>query len=97
MLLGIETDDERGDVDDLLADTASHVSSAPNTRATSDIPDVPLLDKDTGVVDGLGKTGLEDLGLQAALQEILELEGKYVIETAECKAVRVSNGNAPDA
>ena len=44
-------------------------------------PDVPLPDEDTGVVDGLGETALEDLGLQPALQEILDLEGKHVIET----------------
>jgi hypothetical protein len=46
-----------------------------------DAPDVPLPDEDTGVVDGLGETALEDLGLQPALQEILDLEGKHVIET----------------
>jgi len=64
VLLGVKTDDERGDVDDLLANT-----------------DVSLTDQDTGMVDGLGQTGLEDLGLQPPLQEILNLEGKYVIET----------------
>lgn len=63
VLLGVETDDERGDVDDLLADA-----------------DVALADEDTGVVDGLGKTELVDTGLQAALQEIFDLEGKHVIE-----------------
>ena len=42
---------------------------------------MPLADEDTGVVDGLGETGLEDLGLQPALQEVLDLEGKHVIET----------------
>jgi hypothetical protein len=42
--------------------------------------DVTLADKDTGVVDGLGETELVDAGLEAALQEILSLEGKDVIE-----------------
>ena len=45
------------------------------------IPDVPLADKHTSVVDGLGQTALEDLGLEATLQEILDLEGQHVIET----------------
>jgi len=63
VLLGVETDDEGGDVDDLLADA-----------------DVALADQDTGMVDGLGKTELVDAGLQAALQEVLDLQGKDVIE-----------------
>lgn len=63
MLLGVKTDHERGNVDDLLADT-----------------DVTLLDEDTGVVDGLGETKLVDTGLETTLKEILDLEGKDVIE-----------------
>lgn len=63
VLLRVETDDEGGDVDDLLADA-----------------DVALADQDTGVVDGLGKTKLVNAGLQAALQEILNLQGQHVIE-----------------
>lgn len=39
-----------------------------------------LLDQDTSVVDGLGEAELVDAGLQAALQEILDLEGQDVIE-----------------
>lgn len=42
---------------------------------------VTLNDQDTGVVDGLGKTRLEDLGLKTTLQEVLDLEGEHVIET----------------
>jgi len=42
--------------------------------------DVALADEDTGVVDGLGEAKLVDTGLEAALQEILDLEGKDVIE-----------------
>ena len=63
VLLRVETDNERRDVDDLLADA-----------------DVALLDEDTSVVDRLGETELVDAGLEAALQEILDLEGKDVIE-----------------
>lgn len=63
VLLGVETDDERRNVDDLLADA-----------------DVALADQDTGVVDGLGETELVDAGLETTLKEILNLEGKNVIE-----------------
>lgn len=44
------------------------------------IPDVALLDQDTGVVDRLGETELVDTGLQAALQEVLDLQGQDIIE-----------------
>lgn len=44
------------------------------------LPDVPLLDQDTSVVDGLGETELVDAGLEAALQEVLDLKGQDVIE-----------------
>lgn len=63
VLLGVETDHERGNVDDLLSDA-----------------DVTLLDQDTGVVDGLGEAKLVDAGLETALEEIIGLEGKDVIE-----------------
>lgn len=42
--------------------------------------DVPLVDEDTGVVDRLGEARLEDLGLETTLKEVLELEGKDVVE-----------------
>lgn len=74
VLLGVETDDERRNVDDLLADT-----------------DVTLADEDTGVVDRLGKSKLEDLGLETTLKEVLGLEGKNVVET---HAVVVEHTNA---
>lgn len=44
------------------------------------VPDVSLLDEDTSVVDRLGETQLVDAGLEAALQEVLNLEGQDVIE-----------------
>lgn len=43
--------------------------------------DVSLTDEDTGVVDRLGESRLEDLSLEAALEEILNLESEDVIET----------------
>jgi hypothetical protein len=42
--------------------------------------DVALADEDTSVVDRLGEAELVDEGLEAALQEILSLEGQDVIE-----------------
>ena len=42
--------------------------------------DVALTDQDTGVVDGLGEAELVDAGLETTLQEILNLQGKHVIE-----------------
>lgn len=63
VLLGVETDDERRNVDDLLADA-----------------DVALADEDTGVMNGLGETELVDASLETTLKEILNLEGKNVIE-----------------
>lgn len=41
---------------------------------------MPLADKDTGMVDTLGESELEDLGLQPPLQEILNLQTQDVIE-----------------
>ena len=43
-------------------------------------PNVTLADEDTSVVDGFGETELVDTGLETALQEILDLQGQYVIE-----------------
>lgn len=63
VLLRVKTDDERGNVDDLLADA-----------------DVTLADEDTSVMDRLGETKLVNAGLEAALQEILDLQGQDVIE-----------------
>jgi hypothetical protein len=44
------------------------------------IPDVALADKDTSVVNGLGKTELVDTGLETALQKVLNLESQDVIK-----------------
>jgi len=42
---------------------------------------VSLLDEDTSVVDRLGETELVDTSLEAALEEILNLEGENVIQS----------------
>ena len=68
----------QGEVDVLLG-----VETDDEGRHVDDLladADVALTDQDTGVVDGLGKTELVDAGLQAALEEILNLEGQDVIE-----------------
>lgn len=44
------------------------------------VPDVTLADQHSGMVDGLGQAQLEDLGLQAPLQEILDLQAQDVIQ-----------------
>lgn len=43
-------------------------------------PDVSLLNQNTGMMDRLGQTQLEHLGLQAAFQEVLGLETQHVIK-----------------
>ena len=41
---------------------------------------MPLVtDQDTGVMDRLGKTGLEDLGMKMTFQEIFDLKGEHII------------------
>ena len=42
--------------------------------------DVPLADEHARVVDRLGEAELEDLGLQAALEEVGGLERQHVVE-----------------
>lgn len=41
---------------------------------------MPLADQHTSMVDGFGQAQLEDLGLQAPLQEILDLQAQDVIQ-----------------
>lgn len=43
-------------------------------------PDMPLLDEDSSMVNGLGHARFEDQGLEAALQEVLNSEGQDIIE-----------------
>jgi len=81
VLLGVETDDERWDVDDLLSDAGicKYMGMMFEARWSS-VPDVSLANENTSVVDGLGQTELVHASLQATLQEILNLKGKDVIE-----------------
>lgn len=44
------------------------------------IPDVPLFDQNTRVVDAFGETEFVDACLQTTLQEIFDLEGEHVIQ-----------------
>lgn len=44
------------------------------------LPDVPLTDEHTGMVDALGKAKLEDLSLQPSLQEIFHFQAQNVIK-----------------
>lgn len=44
------------------------------------LPNVPLTDEHTGMVDAFGKSKLEDLSLQPPLQEVLNLQTQDVIE-----------------
>jgi hypothetical protein len=81
VLLGVETDHEGWNVDDLLADTIQLlVRYTCELNSDKNIPDVTLADQDTGMVDRLGKTELVDTGLETTLQEILNLQGQDVIE-----------------
>lgn len=57
-----------------------HTQHGLNRNRRQHAPDVALLDQDARVVDGLGQTLLEDAGLQAAVQELLDREVQHVIE-----------------
>jgi hypothetical protein len=82
MLLGVESDNERWDVDDLLSNTISRLENVtfPIIRKCDILPDVSLADENSGVMDGLCQSELVDTSLQSALQEILNLQGQDVIE-----------------
>ena len=79
MFLRVETDDERRDVDNLFANTATDGGSgmlmASWVWGGWNVPDVPLADEHAGVVNGLRQAALEDLSLETTLQEILDLQG----------------------
>lgn len=44
------------------------------------LPDVPLTDEHTSMVDALGQAKLEDLSLQPPLQEVFHFQAQNVIE-----------------
>jgi hypothetical protein len=79
VLLGVKTDDERRDVDNLLADALYWLVTYLVPKQVS-LPNVPLLDKHTSMVNRLGQAELVHASLQSSLKEILDLEGKHVIE-----------------
>lgn len=67
MFLGVETDDERGNIDNLLSDTVKVSFSIQFTQygrnTHLDIPNVTLADENTGVMYRLGQAELVDLSL----------------------------------
>lgn len=81
VLLCVQTDNKRRDVHDLLANTVKQSQELDESDGILYVPDVALTDQDTGMVNGLGETALEHLCLEATFQEILDLQGKHVIET----------------
>jgi len=79
VLLRVETDDERWDVDELLADSDVALTDK-NTGVVDRLGESDV----SGVRGGLRlyhSPKLEDLGLQPPLQKVLGLEGQDVIET----------------
>ena len=102
-LLRVETDNKRRNVNHLLANADNHSRDQPNAKLQQahkegvqrpDVPDVPLTDKNPGMMDALRKPTLEDLGLQPSLQEILNLESKHVVET-HLGLVKHTNAHKP--
>jgi len=67
-----------GEVNVLLGVKANNVGGDINDLLAD--ANVTLLDEDTCVVDRLGKTELEHLGLETTLQEVVNLEAENVIE-----------------
>lgn len=91
-LLGVQSDNERGNVDHLLSDTdvplpdentgvvdrlGETTTSVPSSASASTLSSSPTL----GPSDPTPNSpALEDLGLQPPLQEVLDLEGQDVIQ-----------------
>ena len=61
-------------------------------KVCDDVPNMPLLDQDTGVVDALSKAQLVDTGLQTTAQEVLELQSQHVIEL-HARLVKYTNSD----
>lgn len=74
MLLRVKADNEGWNIDDLLANTVSHISHSVVVLERLELPDVTLSDQDTGMMDTLSQPKLIDTSLQSSLQEILDLE-----------------------
>lgn len=75
MLLGVETNNKRRNIDNLFSNAKRKrgSASAPSLgsryieKQLKPIPDVSLSDQDTGVVDALRQTQLENACLQPSL------------------------------
>lgn len=83
MLLRIETDNEGRNIDDLFANTTENprlAISATRDLQLLNVPDVPLPDQHSRVMNTLRQSKLINAGLQPSLQEVLDLEGEHVIE-----------------
>ena len=80
MLLRVQTNDKRWDVNYLFANAIRTVSNNVAIRTMPGLPDVPLTNQDPCVVNTFRKPEFIDTGLQTALQEVLHLQSKHVIE-----------------
>ena len=82
MLLGVESDDEGRDVDNLLSNTKGLIVSTrlPQSAKKVHVPNMPLPNQDPCVMNTLCQAQFVDTGLQSSLQEVLHLESQHVIE-----------------
>lgn len=82
MLLGVETNNKRRNVDDLFPDAAVSNQYWKRVRLSSIgyLPNVTLTNENTSVMNTLCQPELVDTSLKSSLQEILDLERQNVIE-----------------
>lgn len=66
--------------EDILMSPSKHLIPLMFYISFRSLPNVPLADKDTGMVDTLSKAKLEHLCLQPPLQEVFNLQTQDVIE-----------------
>jgi hypothetical protein len=99
VFLGVETDDERRDIDYLLSNaewSAKRVSFMVEVGNRVCSPDVSLPNQNPSVVNRFRKTALEHLSLQPALQEVLDLERQHVIKAHLCLVEHTNADESPD-
>jgi hypothetical protein len=96
VFLGVETNDKRGDVDDLLAHTTIQDKTVETqvNRMSQDIPNVSLSDENTRMMYAFRQSELENLSLQPSLQEIFDLQRQHVIEP-HASLVQHANAHKP--
>lgn len=86
MLLAVDSNHERRDINNLLANTARQKQNGVIRRRSSkppdetDPPDVLLADEDASVMNRLRESLLENKRLKATLEEIVGLESEHIIE-----------------